>query len=305
MGTRNSLHGRAVQYDDSNVYLYDRPIGNDEVGIGKTFYVDSGIDGQDGRSPSSALGTIDEAFAKCTASQGDKIVVMPGHAETISAAAGIDADVAGVTVIGLGRGTDRPTITFDTADTADIDIDAANITFENLIFSANFADIVAAIDVNATDFTLRNCHFQATATNMNFLVCIQEPADATASRMTLVGNTSSMLDAADTHWVNLAGTGDGHIIANNILHGDWGTMCIGGAGVVTHCSILNNYIYNEATDADVCISMAATATGICAGNMCTGGHASQGIIPGDLGSLENYYEQSTSDLSGVLEPASA
>jgi len=251
--------------------------------------------------------TIQAAFnsAKLTANNGDIIMVQAGHAETVSAAAGIDMDVAGVSVVGLGNGSNRPTITFDTADTADIDIDAANITIENIIFSANFADIAAAIDVNAINFTLRKCHFQATATNMNFLVCVQDGATTTSNGITIEGCTSLMLDASDTHFVNLAGTGDGHVIRDNLLHGNWGTMCIGGAGIVTRCSVLNNYIFNIATDADACINMGATATGICANNRCTGGHASQGIAPGDLGALENYYEQSTSDLSGVIEPAVA
>jgi len=58
-------------------------------------------------------------------------------------------------------------------------------------------------------------------------------------------------------------------------------------------------------DADSCINMAAAATGILAYNACSGGHATAGIVCGNLGSLENYYELSTSDLSGVLEPAVA
>ena len=170
---------------------------------------------------------------------------------------------------------------------------------------ANFADITAAIDVNATDFTLRRCRFTAAAADMNALIWVQDAAAAASDRITVEDCYVLTPDAANTHFINLAGTGDGHVIRNNILMGDWGTMCIGGAGIVTNCAIIGNYIYNKATEADVCISMGATATGICAGNMCCGGHASQGIIPGDLGALENYYEQHTSDLSGVIEPATA
>lgn len=273
---------------------------------GNKWYVDSGASSSgNGKSPDTPFTTIAAANTAASADNDDWVIVMPGHAETISAAADIALTKAGLTLLGIGNGSNRPTITFDTADTADLDIDAANITIENFIFSANFADIAAAIDVNADDFTLRKCHFQATATDMNFLICVQDAAAAASDRITIDSCTSSMLDASDTHFVNLAGTGDGHIIKDNILHGNWGTMCIGGAGVVTNCSVLHNYIFNIAVDADTCISMAATATGICADNRCTGGHASQGIVPGDLGALENYYEQSTSDLSGVIEPAIA
>ena len=89
----------------------------------------------------------------------------------------------------------------------------------------------------------------------------------------------------------------------NILQGDWGTMCIGGAGVVTFCTIVGNYILNVATDNDVCISMAATATGMIAWNATAGGAAAQGNIPGDCGCIENYYDTSTGDAHGVIDPA--
>lgn len=274
---------------------------------GNVFWVDSGSSLTGDGTHVRPFATIEAAFndAKLTANNGDIIMVKAGHTETISAAAGIDADVAGVSVIGLGNGSNRPTITFDTAATTDIDIDAANITFENLIFSANFADIAAAIDVNAANFTLRGCHFQATATDMNFAICVQDAAAVASNGLTIDGCTALLLDAADTHFVNLAGTPDGVVIRDNVLYGAWTTMAIGGAGVVTRATITGNYVYNIAAGADLCISMAATATGILSDNRCTGGHASQGIVPGDLGSLENYYEQCTSDLSGVIEPAVA
>jgi len=278
------------------------------VTTGARWFVHSGT-GTDGvgygQNPDAPTATLDYAIGLATASVGDIIYVMPGHAEAISAAADIAVDKIGLKIIGLGEGSNRPVITCDTADTVDIDIDAAGVTIENIVFSANFADIVALIDVNATNFTLRNCHFQATATDMNFLICVQDAAAAASSFITVEGCTSSMLDAADTHFINFAGTGDGHIVRNNVLHGNWGTIAIGGAGVVTNCTIANNLIFNIAVDADSCINMAATATGIMAYNACAGGHATDGIVCGDLGSIENYYELSTSDLSGVLEPANA
>jgi hypothetical protein len=81
---------------------------------------------------------------------------LPGHSESVTAAAGIDADIAGVHVLGLGEGSGRPTFTVSTATTADIDIDAANITFENMIFDLTGIDAVAGgIDVNAAGFTLK------------------------------------------------------------------------------------------------------------------------------------------------------
>src|SRR3990167_10978149 len=89
------------------------------VYTGNVFFVDSGnVDGDD--SPSAGtkqypFTTIDHAVGKCTANNGDLIIVMPGHTETVTAAAGLDLDVAGITLIGVGNGSDRPTINFTTA----------------------------------------------------------------------------------------------------------------------------------------------------------------------------------------------
>jgi len=86
---------------------------------GNVFYVDSGAanatDNNAGDSWDKPLATLDAAVGKCTASNGDKIYVAAGHAEAVIAAAGLDFDVAGIEVIGLGIGTSRPTITLGTA----------------------------------------------------------------------------------------------------------------------------------------------------------------------------------------------
>src|SRR5688572_2883165 len=73
---------------------------------GSIFFVHSGTgsNSNDGSSPDSPMATLDAAIGLCTASKGDTIYVMPGHAETIAAADGFDADVAGVSIVGIGWG---------------------------------------------------------------------------------------------------------------------------------------------------------------------------------------------------------
>ena len=75
---------------------------------------------------------IDAAIGECTANAGDTILVMPGHSETVSAASGITADVAGVSIIGLGVGSDVPVISFGTATTASMDLTADNVKIKNI-----------------------------------------------------------------------------------------------------------------------------------------------------------------------------
>ena len=54
----------------------------------------SGSDGNQGTFD-APFSTLDGALAKCVANRGDIIMVKPGHAETVSAAAGIVIDIAG------------------------------------------------------------------------------------------------------------------------------------------------------------------------------------------------------------------
>ena len=272
---------------------------------GNVRYVDSGSgsdSASNGLTKDAPFASIDYAVGQMTANNGDLIIVMPGHAETVSAAAGLDLDVAGITIVGIGDGSDTPTVTFDTADTADVDVDAANITVENIHFIAGFADVAAAIDVNADDFTLRRCRFTE-GTNLNFLVCVQDAAAGGSDRITIEDCHAICPDNANTHFVNFAGTGTGHRIRRNTLIGDWGTMCVGGAGVITYCEITHNVIMNEASDNDSCINVAATATGIIAHNSACGAAAqANGITTGNCAAIENYYGVHTEDLSAILDP---
>jgi len=275
---------------------------------GAIWFVDSGHAAASdtagfGRTPDAPFATIDYAVGQCTASQGDVIYVMPGHAEVLAAAADLALDVIGISIVGLGNGPLQPTVTLGTANTADVDVDAAGITVENIHFIANFADVAAMIDVNADDFTLRNCRFTEAGTDLNGLVCVQDAAAGASDRITIEGCHAVMLDAANTHFVNFAGTGTGHRIIGNELIGDWGTMAIGGAGVVTNAVIRDNVISNAASDSDACINFAATATGICMRNLCAGAAVqANGVTATAMAIAENYYGVVSEDLSAILDP---
>lgn len=129
---------------------------------GSIFFVHSGT-GTDGagygQNPDSPVATIDYAVGLCTASKGDIVYVLPGHAETLVAAAGVDADVAGIAIIGLGWGTNKPVITMGTATTATFKISAANVVVRNLRFVNNIDSLVKFIDVSEDYATIEDCQF--------------------------------------------------------------------------------------------------------------------------------------------------
>ena len=129
----------------------------------------SGSNGNDGTF-NAPFATLDYAIGKCTASRGDIIMIKPGHAENVTAAAGIVVDVAGVAIVGLGTGSLRPRFTFTTADTADIDITAANCSFVNLEFRANFLDVAAGLDISGVaGLSFQDCYFTEAASNLNYI----------------------------------------------------------------------------------------------------------------------------------------
>jgi len=115
-----------------------------------------GSDGNDGtyRRPFS---TIDYAIGRCTASRGDIVFVMPAHAETVTAGS-IDLDVAGVAVVGLGRGSNKPTLTFS-ATSSDVDMNAANTLLSGFRCVSSVDSLVHFIDVNEDFCTVDNCEF--------------------------------------------------------------------------------------------------------------------------------------------------
>lgn len=111
--------------------------------------------------------TIDYAIGQCVANRGDIIFVKPGYTETITTAAAIAADVAGVAIVGLGSGSNRPTITWGAA-AATLAVSAANIAFINLRFVNNFLDVTTMFDVTGAgdSLTFENCLFTDTSTTL-------------------------------------------------------------------------------------------------------------------------------------------
>lgn len=141
----------------------------DDYTTGDVYYVDSGAtnasDGNDGKAPGTPLATLDGAIGKCTASNGDIIFVMPGHAETLTAQ--ISLDVAGVKIKGLGVGQSRPAFTANFSAAGDtLDVSADDCQIHNLRFVASSASQTSQVNVDADDFEMHNCIIEQGASNL-------------------------------------------------------------------------------------------------------------------------------------------
>jgi hypothetical protein len=182
------------------------------VRSGNTYWVYSGagLDSNDDATIEKPLATIDHAIGHCTANNGDIIYVKEGHTETITAAAQIVCDIAGITIIGLGAGDDRPTITFGTAVGASLSVTAASVTIKNIHFKAGLDNLTAPISVAADNFSLIGCEMEdpsdveaniwilttADANDLKILDCFHNGytgGDQTESLIRLVGCDTALI----------------------------------------------------------------------------------------------------------------
>lgn len=199
MGVYKSIMGSLFGVDtDLGPMFNGQPISAMPRGFGRDFYVDSvtGNAGSTGKGPDNAVTTIALAVAKCRANKGDRVIVMEGHSETVSAATALG--VAGVTIIGLGQGRSRPLVTFDTANTSGYTIAVDNVRFFNMRFAANFLSIAAAFTLTtAKGFRLDGCRFQDTSAILNFLNIVKSTGAA---------NTVDGLHLENNEWNGLGTT---------------------------------------------------------------------------------------------------
>lgn len=147
------------------------PVITTQNPTGKVFWVDSnvGSDGNSGR-PTYPLATVAKAVSLCTANKGDVIYVAPNHAETIADATSLVLSIAGISLLGQGNSSSRPTITFATAAAASIVVSAADVRISNMNFVCNIASQVTMIDCNAATTRIDNCYFtEGSATGLTFI----------------------------------------------------------------------------------------------------------------------------------------
>lgn len=236
----------------------------------------------------SPFSSLSGAVAQCAANRGDIIFVKPGHSETISSSTALTLSIAGVAVIGLGTGTSRPKFTIDTANTATINVTAANISMLNCQIIGNFLSIAAAFTLTTAKwFTLQNCYIADTSGVLNFLNVIKSTGAA---------NTVDGLAAIGNVWAGLGTTSVNSFIlsANDIDSAIWtdntvtlqrtataAILATISAGVLSNLDCGRNKVYSKAT---------ATTGG---GLISVGGTTSTGCV-------YNNYQQTLGTATDIL-----
>jgi len=299
---------------------------------GKVFYVgnssvlspvDNAVAGAD--TPSAGLfnrpfATIDYAIGQCTASRGDIIYCLPGHAETITSATTIAADVAGVAVVGLGSGSLRPTLTYTTANTATINVTAANVAFKNILFVGNFLSIASAITVGAAPwFVAEDCECKDTSAILGFLSFITTTITVNADHLHILNNRiHSIATTRTVAPIIILGTmtgltAKGNRVVCSVAHNNVSQFISHAALVMTDLLVEGNIVYCVNTDTSsgaVLLSTAATTgSGIIKDNTVRALDVAAAIVVTaaavQYGMFNNLYTGETTLASGVVLPAIA
>ncbi len=129
---------------------------------GSYFFVDSntGSDGNSGADKDHALATLAAAILKTTASKGDVIILMPGHAETVSTTI---TPLAGNMIVGMGVGRNRPVFTASTGAIDTFTLSASNVRLQNFVIAGAASGCTALVEISGADAQLVGMELQGAA----------------------------------------------------------------------------------------------------------------------------------------------
>ena len=266
---------------------------------GKVWFVHytNGSNGNKG-TKDKPLKTLDYAIGRCTANKGDIIFLLPGHAETISAAGTITCDVAGVNIMGLGFGSLRPTFTWSATASTWL-VTAANVTIQNIVCTVSIDSVVLGFDISAAGCTLDAVDYQE-ASSKQMLIFINTAA--TANYLTIKNCYHVQAAAGSAKWIDLVGA-DWARIENNHFHVSASTHILGGTTTESLEILVKNNTFVNPADAATIVLLANT-TGFVTGN-CSGGAKSSQTAMHALASAYGgmNYVTNAANKNGLPDPA--
>ena len=237
------------------------------------WFVDSGHantldanDGEHGCTPTLPLATIDYAIGLCTAGNQDVIIVAPGHAETLATAAAITCDVDDVTIVGLGTGDNKPTITVttDNNEGGPVKFSGNNITLKGIRFvGGKTGGSQNVIEINTSTYiTIEDCDFIETANTLELCVAagygIITILDTTAASSHIFIRNNRVVGILGGDDISFLAVTDGSngasfiVIEGNTIWGDFNDTVFlldAGTNLVTKIVIRDNDVVNNDTAA--------------------------------------------------------
>ena len=239
---------------------------------GKVFWVYNGTTLDTGHKSGSngnkgtfnaPFATLDYAVGQCRANKGDIIFIKPGHSETLTATS-VAVDVAGIAIVGLGQGSNRPTFNAD-ATASVFPISAANVLVHNLLFTGGIDAVVSMITVSAADVVLSNLEVR----DVTGEIVVGILTTAAANRLIIDGFVydGAVGDGA-TAAIAIVG-GDRIEIKNFNIDGDFSVSAIDvRTTATTRLAVHDGKFYNRDAAVDTVIKDTVTAsTGIMGPNL--------------------------------------
>lgn len=261
----------------------------------------------------NGVGTIYDAIQRCRTGRNDVIVVLEGHAETITDTTGLSGLKAGTTILGVGRGSNMPSVRW-TNTAASWLLNANDVSISGLRLRMEGANgITRGINVTGADCSISGCDIEVAsgATAKAAIMC--ELTTTAANRFRFFSN--KIRGTATHNMTNCllvsAAVDQPEIFGNRFI-----ASATAGNGLINFtAAALNIYvgwntIYNTHTASTCTINFANVAVdGVCEYNnsgILTDGTANATGIVNGAASLVKFFQNFTSDepkKSGALSPA--
>lgn len=278
-------------------------------GTGARFFVHAtaGTDATGyGNSPDSPVATLDYAVSLCTASKGDVIFLMPGHAESIANATALNIDVAGVQVIGIGNGALRPTITLTTATTATVNVTAANVRIKNVKIVSDLADMAAGITASAAagGLVVEECDLFDGGLTKELVIGVSVAA---ACHDVLIRNNRFVVNDGDgggcASAVSFAGASNFSRVVGNFVQGNFtAAPIVASVAASVAMLIADNVIFNTDTGAGLGIVLKSDTTGAVVRNLITNAKDTVAPVTAAACHVAENYGSNAAGASGIIKP---
>lgn len=296
--------------ENNNLGIYQAKERVAMLTTGNVYFVDSGaslaVDSPEyGASPDRPFATLDFAVGRCTANNGDLIYVMPGHSETLIADSGVDVDVAGVKIVGMGSGADRPTFDFTTTTAADFKLAAANVSIENLLFTSGIDDQAMMIETSGDDVEIGFCEFRNNSSTQALILVNIGVASNDSDRFYMHDCRLISDTASATGGISITALQAGIRLEDNYVRGDYSTAAITSAVIHTDCVVKGNYIQNDNNTA-YAIKFTTTSTGMVQDNILVTDAIATALDLGNCFASGNMYQDDgDQDVTATPIPSAA
>lgn len=216
----------------------------------------------------SVYNTLDAALAACVANAGDTVLIAADYTETVTAVKTLSK--AGVSIIGLGEGMLRPTITGNGTIDA-FNVTAANVTIENLIFPApGTDDQTADINVAAAGCTIRNTYHIGSTTSKNKTDIITVASGGDDLLVEGVRAYNTVVDCVS--WLSLEAAVARPVIRNCVIQGTFSTGVLMDEATATLVTVENCILKNIKAATAVITFTTGNSTGVMRNVAVSGRH---------------------------------